>query len=165
MAKIARFGVFELNLRTGELRKQGVKLKLQGQAFRLLRALLERPGHVVAREELCQRLWTPGVFVDAESGLNTAANRLRIALGESADHPRYIETLARTGYRFIAPVEIAESETASLEATSRPLRIWRRSAAVAAASIGGLAIAVSVTVVAFRHSPAPAFQFRQVTFR
>src|SRR5216684_7171614 len=118
MSKIARFGVFELNLRTGELRKQGVRLKLQGKAFTLLQALLERPGHVVTREELRQRLWPSGVFVDAESGLNTAANRLRLTLGDSADSPRYVETLARTGYRFIAPVDVVETETGRPEPRS-----------------------------------------------
>jgi len=163
MLKIARFGVFELNLRTGELRKQGVRLKLQGKAFTLLQALLERPGHVVTREELRQRLWPSGVFVDAESGLNTAANRLRIALGDSADNPRFIETLARTGYRFVASVEEVESESPRI--ASRASRGWRRSAALAAAAVAGLAVAVSVTVVAFRRSPPPTFQFRQVTFR
>src|SRR5216683_1499579 len=163
MSKIARFGVFELNLRTGELRKQGVRLKLQGKAFTLLQALLERPGQVVTREELRQRLWPSGVFVDAESGLNSAANRLRIALGDSADNPRFIETLARTGYRFVASVEEVESE--SPRVASRARRGWRRSAALAAAAVAGLAVAVSVTVVAFRRSPPPTFQFRQVTFR
>src|SRR5438876_11176247 len=95
MGTIARFGVFELNLRTGELRKQGVRLKLQGKAFRLLQALIERPGQVVTRDELRERLWSSGVFVDTESGLNTAANRLRLTLGDSAESPRYVETFAR----------------------------------------------------------------------
>jgi len=165
MVRIARFGVFELNLRTGELRKQGVRLRLQGQAFRLLQALLERPGQVVTREELCQRLWPSGVFVDAESGLNTAANRLRLTLGDSADSPRYIETLARTGYRFIAPVEEVEADTSSAIAAAPTTPAWRRPAALGAAAVVAVAVAVSVTVVAFRHSPTPSFQFRQVTFR
>src|SRR5215471_8929525 len=102
--KVVRFGVFELDERTGELRKQGVRQKLQGKPFQVLQALLESPGEVVTREELRQRLWPSDVFVDFERGLNTATNRLRIALGDSAENPRYIETLARAGYRFIAPV-------------------------------------------------------------
>src|SRR5260370_36428899 len=101
--RVVRFGVFELDESTGELRKQGVKQKLQGKPFQVLQALLERPGQVVSRDELRLRLWPSDVFVDFERGLNTAANRLRIALGDSADNPRYIETLARVGYRFIAP--------------------------------------------------------------
>jgi len=165
VAKISRFGVFELDLQTGELRKQGVRLKLQGKAFRLLQALLEQPGQVVTREELRQRLWPSGVFVDVESGLNTAANRLRIALGDSAESPRYVETLARTGYRFIAPVDAVEPELSRVEPKSPATAFWRRSPAIAATGAAGLALAVSVTVMAFRHPPPSGFQFRQVTFR
>jgi DNA-binding winged helix-turn-helix (wHTH) protein len=103
--RLLRFGVFELDARTGELRKRGVRLRLQGKPLQVLQALVERPGEVVTREELQRRLWPSDVFVDFDSGLNTAANRLRITLGDSAESPRYIETLARTGYRFVAPVE------------------------------------------------------------
>src|ERR671910_1980804 len=113
---VIRFGVFELDALTGELRKRGVKLRLQGKPLQILEALLEQPGEVVTREELRRRLWPSDVFVDFESGLNTAANRLRITLGDSAEHPRYIETLARVGYRFIAPVE----DVSSLAATTPP---------------------------------------------
>jgi DNA-binding winged helix-turn-helix (wHTH) protein/WD40 repeat protein len=164
VGRIARFGVFELDLRTGELRKQGVRLKLQGKAFRLLQALLERPGQVVTREELGDRLWPSGVFVDTESGLNTAANRLRLTLGDSAESPRYVETLARTGYRFIAPVDIAD-EPLVTPAASPAIRFWRRSPALAAVALAGLALAISVTAVAFRHPAPSGFQFRQMTFR
>ncbi len=101
-----QFGTFELDLETGELRNHGLKVKLQGKPFQILNALLERPGEVVTRDQLRSRLWPADTFVDFESGLNTAANRLRLTLGDSADHPRYVETLARTGYRFIAPVTI-----------------------------------------------------------
>jgi DNA-binding winged helix-turn-helix (wHTH) protein/WD40 repeat protein len=106
--RAVRFGVFEFDSRRRELRKHGVKLKLQGKPFQVLQALLERPGELVTREELRQRLWPSDVFVDFEQGLNTAANRLRIALGDSAENPRYIETLARAGYRFIAPVQVLD---------------------------------------------------------
>jgi DNA-binding winged helix-turn-helix (wHTH) protein len=86
---------------TGILRRNGIRLKLQGKPFQILEALLERPGEVVTRDELRNRLWLADTFVDFESGLNTAANRLRLALGDSAENPRYVETISRTGYRFI----------------------------------------------------------------
>ena len=99
-----QFGPFELDLSTGELRKHGLRLHLQTKPFQVLRALLENPGTVLARDELHKQLWSEDTFVDFERGLNTAVNRLRIALGDSAETPRYIETLARVGYRFAAPV-------------------------------------------------------------
>jgi DNA-binding winged helix-turn-helix (wHTH) protein len=103
--RVARFGVFELDLAAGELRKSGVKLRLQGQPFQVLALLLERAGQVVTREELRQKLWPSDTFVDFDHGLNTAINKVRDTLGDSATSPRYVETLARRGYRFIAPVE------------------------------------------------------------
>src|SRR5439155_2057201 len=113
--RILRFGVFELDVHTGELRKHGIKLRLQGKPLQVLQALVERPGEVVTREELQHRLWSSNVFVDFDNGLNTAANRLRIALGDSAENPRYIETLARVGYRFIAPIEAGELTASAAE--------------------------------------------------
>ena len=107
-SKIARFGCFELLLDTAELRKYGIRVHLQMKAFQILRALIEQPGRVITREQLREHLWPEGVFVDFESGLNSAANRLRRALGDSAGSPIYIETLPRIGYRFIAPVTILE---------------------------------------------------------
>jgi len=104
-SKVARFGVFELDLSAGELRKSGVKLRLQEQPFQVLALLLERAGEVVAREELQQKLWPSDTFVDFDHSLNTAINKVREALGDSASNPRYVETLARRGYRFIAPVQ------------------------------------------------------------
>ena len=103
-SRVARFGVFELDLGAGELRKSGVKLRLQGQPFQVLALLLERAGNVVTREELQQKLWPSDTFVDFDHSLNTAINKVREALGDSASSPRYVETLARRGYRFIAPV-------------------------------------------------------------
>jgi DNA-binding winged helix-turn-helix (wHTH) protein len=103
--RIARFGVFELDLGTGELRKGGVKLRLQGQPIQVLTLLLERAGDVVTREELRQKLWASDTFVDFDHSLNTAINKVRETLGDSASSPRYVETLARRGYRFIAPVQ------------------------------------------------------------
>jgi cholera toxin transcriptional activator len=103
--RLARFAVFELDLAAGELRKNGAKLRLQEQPFQVLALLLERAGDVVTREELRQKLWPADTFVDFDHSLNTAVNKLRETLGDSASSPRYIETLARRGYRFIAPVE------------------------------------------------------------
>src|ERR1051325_3568670 len=95
---LIRFGPFDFNPETGELWKQGIRIRLQPKPLRILCALLENPGAIITREELCRRLWPEGVFVDFESGVNTAVNRLRIALSDSAEQPRYIETLARVGY-------------------------------------------------------------------
>src|SRR5439155_14009181 len=101
---VVRFGVFEVDLRAEELRKNGSKLKLAGQPFQVLAILLERPGELVTREELRKRLW-PDTFVDVDHNLNTAINKIREVLGDSAENPRFVETLPRRGYRFIAPVE------------------------------------------------------------
>jgi len=104
LPQVLRFGVFQIDVRAGELRKNGAKLKLQEQPFQLLCLLLEHPGELVSREELRNRLWPADTFVDFDHGLNAAIKRLRDALGESAETPIFIETLARRGYRFIAPV-------------------------------------------------------------
>jgi cholera toxin transcriptional activator len=104
-AKSVRFGVFEVDLAAGELRKNGTRIRLQEQPFQVLSTLLERPGEVVTREELRTKLWRADTFVDFDHSLNTAVNKLREALGDSASSPRYIETLARRGYRFLAPLE------------------------------------------------------------
>ncbi len=103
--RIVRFGVFEVDLRTAELRKQGVRVRLSGQSFQVLEALLLRPGELVTREDLKQKLWPSDSFGDFEHGLNAAVNRVRDALGDSSDNPRFVETLPRRGYRFIAHVE------------------------------------------------------------
>jgi TolB-like protein/DNA-binding winged helix-turn-helix (wHTH) protein/Tfp pilus assembly protein PilF len=102
---VLRFGVFEVDLRSGELRKQGVRIKLQELPFHILTVLLQRPGAVVTRKELREGNWPADTFVDFDNSLNTAINKLREALGDSADNPRFIETLPRRGYRFIAPVD------------------------------------------------------------
>ena len=113
--RVARFGVFELDLSAGELRKSGVKLRLQGQPYQVLALLLERAGEVVTREELQQKLWPSDTFVDFDHSLNTAINKVRDALGDSASSPRYVETLARRGYRFIAPVQTLDQTVAAGE--------------------------------------------------
>jgi eukaryotic-like serine/threonine-protein kinase len=103
--QIIRFGAFEANLQTGELRKHGLKVPLQGQPFQVCAILLQQSGKLVTREELRKKLWPEDTFVDFDHGLNTAITKIRIALGDSAENPRFIETLPRRGYRFLAPAE------------------------------------------------------------
>ena len=102
--RVFRFGAFAVDARTGELTNAGRRTPLRDQPLQLLLALLERPGELVTREELTRRLWPADTFVDFDRGLNKAMNHLREALSDSADHPQFIETLPRKGYRFIAPV-------------------------------------------------------------
>jgi cholera toxin transcriptional activator len=120
-ARRYRFGVFEVDSTTGELRRKGVRVKLHSQPFQVLFMLLERPGEMLTREEICRELWPDGTFVDYEHGVNSAVNRLREALGDRASNPRFVETLARRGYRFLAPVErIGLDERAStVDATAQ----------------------------------------------
>ena len=103
--RTVRFSVFEVELRTGELRRNGVKMKLQNQPFQILSMLLERPGEIITRDEMRARLWPAETFVDFDHGLNSAVRRLRDALGDSAESPTFVETLGHRGYRFISPVE------------------------------------------------------------
>ena len=111
VGRIIRFGVFEIDLQSGELRRDGLKVRLQEQPFQILAMLIERPGEMVTRENLCRKLWPADTFVDFDHSLNAAVKRLRDALGESAETPIFIETLARRGYRFIAPVNVAGAES------------------------------------------------------
>src|SRR6267143_2362847 len=104
-ARRTRFGAFDLDLRSGEMHRHGIRLKLQDQPFQVLALLLEHSGDVVTREELHQKLWPADTFVDFDAGLNSAIKKLRDVLGDSAEEPRYIETLPRRGYRFIARVD------------------------------------------------------------
>ena len=104
-SRVLRFGAFEANLQSGELRKSGLRIRLPDQSFQILAMLANRPGEVVTREQLQLTLWPNGTFVDFDHSLNTAIGRLRDALGDSADSPRFVETLAKRGYRFVAPVE------------------------------------------------------------
>ena len=140
--RAVRFGIFEADLRAGELRRQGLKVKLHGKPIQILALLLERPGEAVTREELRERLWPADTFVDFDHGLNNAVNKLREALGDSAETPRYVETLPRIGYRFIAPVALPVApassgpETALDKSSGRPSK--RRL---------GLALAVVVLLV------------------
>ena len=118
--RLLRFGVFEADLDAGELRKNGARVRLQEQPFQVLVALLENAGRVVTREDLRQKIWPADTFVDFDHSLNTAVNKVREVLGDSASSPRFVETLARRGYRFIAPVngvETPESKNAHEPAT------------------------------------------------
>src|SRR2546427_2705461 len=103
--RVVRFGEFEVDLRAGELLKQGIRIKLQQQPFRVLALLLEHPGEVVTREDLRQAIWPAGTFVEFDVGVDAAIHKLRSALGDSAENPRLVETLPRRGYRFIAAVD------------------------------------------------------------
>ena len=176
--RIVRFGTFEADLGARELRKGGVRIKLQGQPFEVLAMLLERPGEVVPREELRQRLWSTDTFVDFDAGVNTAINRLREALGDSAENARFIETVPRRGYRFIAHVEAegsrlplsngAASKPASSEvkqtAVSTPARIPGKRLMVLALGLAALVVllaALSLTGVRerlFKRSSAPRIE-------
>src|SRR5438445_7207598 len=141
---ILRFGVFEVDVRAGEVHKQGVRIKLQEQPFHVLTILMQRPGEVVTREELRNQNWPADTFVDFDNSLNTAINKLREALGDSADNPRFIETLPRRGYRFIAPVTGVDGTTrgtATGVGAARPPRgrkiVMMVAVAVLAAGIAG----------------------------
>ncbi len=156
--RVVRFGVFEADLLTRELRKRGARVRLQEQPFRLLQALLERPGQIVTREEIKEKLWPDDTFVDFDKSLNTAAQKLRQALGDSADSPRFLETVPKHGYRFIAPVDRVELAPASKESegSSSKAGLWtvvarsdRTMFAVA------LLAALILAVLYFREAPPP----------
>src|SRR6476469_733557 len=171
-----RFGVFELDVRAGELRKHGLRVRLQEQPFQILSILLERSGEVVTREELQRRLWPADTFVDFDHGLNKAINKIRETLGDSAASPRFIETVARRGYRFIADVAVVEVSADLPEALrgdipaderagtepfpaaaplprSRPT--WSLTATLAGLALTGLSLLFLIWVLAFRGRSSP----------
>jgi len=125
LGQVIRFGVFEVDLGAGELRKQGLKVRIQDQPFQILSILLERPGEVVTREELCQRLWPDGTFVEFDHSVSTAISKLRDALGDTAENPRFVETLARRGYRFIAPADLKRAGDSRQVTKVREPAPWR----------------------------------------
>ena len=133
------FGVFELDLKAGELRKSGLRIRLQEQPFQILVMLLEHPGETVTREEIQQKLWPADTFVDFEHGINAAVKRLREALDDSADNPRFVETLARRGYRFIDPVDVGAGLARPREGIALPYK-W---AALAAVVVTAIVVAVA----------------------
>jgi len=153
-SRLVRFGAFEADLQTGELRKDGVKLKFSGQPFQVLAILLERPGEVVTREELQKRLW-PDTFVDVERNLNTAINKIREVLGDSAETPRFVETLPRRGYRFIGQIGPGTSPESDAETiTEIPprkqmrgslIRLWMLVCGVAILAGGTVFLAFKLT--------------------
>src|SRR5580704_6640668 len=145
-----RFGSFVLDPGSGELRRNGTRLKLQEQPFQVLLKLLERPGNLVTREELHSALWPADTFVDFDTGLNSAIKRLREALGDSADVPRFIETVPRRGYRFIAPINGAPAQEAAVAA--KPARLFSP-ARVAAALLALLLAASAGAFVVWLRSP------------
>src|SRR5882757_6063133 len=140
---VLRFGVFEVHVRSGELRKQGMRIKLQDQPFHVLAVLLQHPGEVVTREELRSQNWPADTFVDFDNSLNTAINKLREALGDSADSPRFIETLPRRGYRFIAPVTGGDGPTRGTAAGVSSATPTRRRKIVV--TVGVVVLAVGIT--------------------
>jgi len=158
------FGVFEANILARELRKHGTLIRLRGQPFQILAMLLEKPGEVVTRDEMQQKLWSANTFVDFEHSLNTAIKKLRAVLGDSADNSRYIETLPREGYRFIAPVEerplpgpaageasVALPESLAQAAREAPQHRWRQF--VASATLVALVGIAVVAIFAWRTAP------------
>jgi Tol biopolymer transport system component/DNA-binding winged helix-turn-helix (wHTH) protein len=155
-ASICRFGVFELDLRAAELRKNGVKLRLQDQPYQILLKLIEHHGEIVSREELRSTLWHEDTFVDFETGLNTAIKRLRETLGDSADSPTFIETLPRRGYRFIATVERPVGEDSRISGPSSPpessagKNLLKRTGVIA-----GVVVLVLICVAFWRSQPQP----------
>jgi enoyl-CoA hydratase/carnithine racemase/DNA-binding winged helix-turn-helix (wHTH) protein/Tol biopolymer transport system component len=161
---VLRFGPFELNSATGELRKHGIRVRLQGKPLQVLLALLESPGAVVTREELQRRLWAEDTFVDFEGGLNTAAKRLRITLGDSADQPRYVETLARSGYRFIAPVIETVPEVTVAPAPIASAHTPRRYAWIYAVCLAAALAGAGLTLL-LGNWRVPQATFQQITFR
>jgi TolB-like protein/DNA-binding winged helix-turn-helix (wHTH) protein len=145
--KAIRFGVFEIDPQAGELRKSGVRLKLQDQPFQVLMTLLDKPGRVVTRGELRKKLWDSDTFVDFEHSLGTAINKIREALGDSADNPRFIETLPRRGYRFLASVEPVERHSAVPVIAPSPARTripWAATSSLALALTAALLIGLNV---------------------
>lgn len=144
-AKVVRFGVFELDAGAHELRKNGVLLRLQDQPFRVLEALLEKPGVVVTREQLKDLLWSPDEFVEFDSSLNTAIQKIRQALGDSAESPRYLYTVPRLGYKFIAPVNEINADMAA-ESDEGPAALPQRRFAAAWVGVGIALLVAGVTL-------------------
>ncbi|MGB2677724.1 MAG: winged helix-turn-helix domain-containing protein [Candidatus Acidiferrum sp.] len=144
--QIVRFETFEADLHSGELRKHGVKVPLQGQPFQVFAILLQHSGKLVTREELRKQLWPQDTFVDFDHGLNTAITKIRAALGDSAENPRFVETMPRRGYRFIAPI-IPHSEPAKVPVRGLPVK-W-----VVVASLIGIVIVASVGFFYFHRAP------------
>ncbi|MDR3793338.1 MAG: winged helix-turn-helix domain-containing protein [Terracidiphilus sp.] len=115
-----RFGIFEVDMATGELRRKGILVRTGAQPLQVLNLLIEHAPEMVSREEICRTLWPDGTYVDFDHGVNSAINRIREALGDSASNPRFVETLARRGYRFLAPIERVEASSSPAEPAAPP---------------------------------------------
>jgi DNA-binding winged helix-turn-helix (wHTH) protein len=147
VGRVLRFEAFEVDLEERELRRSGLKIKIQEQPFQILVLLLERPGAVLAREQLQKALWPDGTFVDFEHGLNTAVKKLREALGDSAEVPHFVETVARRGYRFIGSVETPVAPIPSAPTMWQRLFITRNTV------LAGLTVCVlTLSFLYYRHS-------------
>jgi len=164
--RVVRFGVFELDSAARHLRKQGVRLKLQDQPFRVLEAMLEKPGEIVTREQLKELLWTEDEFVEFDKSLNTAVQKIRQALGDSAESPRFIETIPRLGYRFVAPLQGARAEEVQPKDAPEPRRRFPWPAIVAVAVVATLAAGLLSWWLLGREesSEFAAGRLRQLTF-
>src|SRR5262250_60087 len=152
--RVIRFGLFEANIQTAELRKNGARVPLQGQPFQVFAILLQQPGELVTREDLRRKVWPDDTFVDFDHGLNTAITKIRTALGDSAENPRFVETLPRRGYRFIGPADKPMSPAPSPSALKGHLESltarWRW------IGVGVAALALVSTVAIWRLSPKSA---------
>lgn len=144
---VVKFGLFEVDLQTGEVRKAGLRQKLVGHPVKVLQALLERPHEIVTREELRQRLWPENTFVDYDLALRKAVNRLREVLGDSTESPRFIETIPRSGYRFIEAVEATQHEPVPSTAAPPKNRNvpWKLAGAIALLAVATILVAVNTS--------------------
>src|SRR5215475_14904846 len=152
-SKIYRFGLFETDVAKGTLTRNGIRVKLQDQPFRVLIFLLERPGEIVTRDELRQRLWPEGTYVDFDGSLNVILKKLRAAIDDDSDNPRFVETVPRRGYKFIAPVAIVEPESLTRVASpvpNGPGVVKRKSPARIWAIVAALVLAAVIALVAVR---------------
>lgn len=160
--QIVRFGAFEADMQTGELRKDGVKLKFGGQPFQVLAILLERPGDLVTRRELQERLW-PDTFVDFEDNINTAVNKIREALGDSAENPHFVETLPRRGYRFIGAVESMRQSAAPVEPVTTKVEESRRLWLILGAIIVVAVVTMSILYTRWTLPPPHITNYSRIT--
>src|ERR1700740_2210031 len=149
-ADTVRFGLFELDVRAGELRKRGVRVPLQGLPVQVLNTLLENPAHIVTRDDLRTRLWPADTFVDFDHSLHNAIARLREALGETANSPRFVETLPRRGYRFIGAVETPSAPPVSSSETLKSGRLRRAFLAVSLIFLATGAVLVGLNIGGLR---------------
>jgi DNA-binding winged helix-turn-helix (wHTH) protein len=168
MPRRLSFGPFELDVAAGELCRHGIRVRLQGQALEILLLLLKNPGEVVTREQLRDHIWSEGTFVDFEHGLNAAINKLRRALTDSADKPRYIETVPGRGYRFIGALDYGPSEPVSMVSAARPEskpRWWRNTHLWERLAWGLACVACFAVGLRFRSAPprAPLWKINRIT--